>query len=132
MNVRRRLLLIIILTIIVPLGFATKFYSGPGSYYVNNYLCGVFYVIFFILLVHAVIAGATPFRASISVLTLTCALEALQLWKPPLLVKIRSTFIGVALLGEKFDWFDFPHYFAGAVVGFYLVKTCRTFANCVR
>ena len=41
------------------------------------------------------------------VLAVTFALEFLQLWKPPFLQAVRSTFLGHVLIGSSFSWFDF-------------------------
>jgi hypothetical protein len=38
------------------------------------------------------------------VLVATCLLEFLQLWHPPLLEAVRSTFIGRTVLGTSFTW----------------------------
>jgi hypothetical protein len=48
----------------------------------------------------------------------TCALEFLQLWHPPLLESLRSNFIGRTILGSYFDWSDFTYYFAGSALGY--------------
>ncbi len=87
--------------LLTPLGLATKAYDGPGSWWVQDYLGGVIYVMFWIA----------------AVLAVTCLLEVLQLWQPPLLQQVRGTFAGRALLGTTFVWWDFPHYAAGAAAG---------------
>ena len=51
------------------------------------------------------------------VVLVTCGLEFLQLWHPPWLQAIRSTFLGASLLGTSFSWWDFPAYVVGAGVG---------------
>ncbi len=58
-----------------------------------------------------------PWRVAAAVLAVTCLLEVLQLWQPPLLQQVRGTFAGRALLGTTFVWWDFPHYAAGAAAG---------------
>ncbi len=50
------------------------------------------------------------------VFAITCGLEFLQLWHPPILEQIRSTFIGRASLGTTFSWWDEPHYVLGCVL----------------
>jgi hypothetical protein len=50
------------------------------------------------------------------VLAITCALEVLQLWHPPFLQAIRSTFAGRALIGTTFVWWDFIYYIVAAAV----------------
>jgi hypothetical protein len=48
--------LLIALAILTPLGFTTKVYTGPGAWWVNDYLGGVLYVIFWMLVVLLVLA----------------------------------------------------------------------------
>jgi hypothetical protein len=47
----------------------------------------------------------------------TYLLEALQLWHPTFLEKVRATFLGAALIGTTFTWWDFPHYALGSSIG---------------
>jgi hypothetical protein len=54
---------------------------------------------------------------AIVVLLATCALEFLQLWHPPFLEYLRSSFIGRTVLGTSFAWLDFPYYVLGCWIG---------------
>ncbi|MHC4966858.1 MAG: ribosomal maturation YjgA family protein [Planctomycetota bacterium] len=113
-----RLWALVSIVVIVPLGFALKFYGGPGQAWVNNSLAGVAYEIFWCLAVFA----AWPRRAAITrivagVFTVTCALEILQLWNPPWLEAIRSTWAGRAIVGTTFVWSDFAYYVLGCALG---------------
>jgi len=104
--------------VVVPLGFALKLYSGPAHGWVNHSLAGVTYEIFWCLAVFAV----WPRRAAITrivacVFAVTCALEAMQLWHPPWLEAIRSTWAGRALVGTTFVWSDFSYYVIGCAIG---------------
>ena len=111
------------LIFVTPLGFLFKFYSGPGQWWFNDYGAGVLYEIFWILVVFFFIptkksANRIPFW----VFTITSALEILQLYHPWLLEKIRSYFLGAALIGTTFTWWDFPHYAIGCVIGWLLTR----------
>jgi hypothetical protein len=119
--VRRSLLLALL--VVTPLGFATKLYSGPGADWVGNYGGGLVYVIFWILVVLAIAPRLPPERVAIGVLGVTCGLEVLQLWRPPLLEAIRCTYLGRALVGSTFSWWDFPHYAVGCAAGVGLART---------
>jgi hypothetical protein len=77
----------------------------------------VLYVAFWILLAMAFAPARWLLRVSLTVLSLTCLLEFLQLWHPPWLEAIRGSFLGHALLGSTFTWLDFPHYALGASAG---------------
>ena len=109
---------IISLLVVTPLGFAFKFYSGPGHLWFNNYGAGILYKIFWILLAFLFF----PSKRSVNVIpalvfVITCILEFLQLWHPPFLEVIRSSFLGSALIGTTFVWWDFPHYVLGCLIG---------------
>jgi hypothetical protein len=52
-------------------------------------------------------------------------LEFLQLWRPPLLQAVRSTFLGHALVGSSFAWSDFPYYGAGTLAAVGIARICR-------
>jgi hypothetical protein len=126
---KTRIWTLISLLIIVPVGFYSKFYRGPGANWVNNSLGGVFYEIFWCLitfLIADILKKPDPLKKTgyyretviaAIVLIITCMLEFLQLWHPPVLESLRSTFIGRTVLGTTFTWSDFPYYFLGTGIG---------------
>ncbi len=124
---RPRLVALISIAVVVPLGFGLKFYPGPLRGWVNNSLGGVAYEIFWCLVLFAI----WPRRSAINpivigVLAITCALEALQLVDHPVLARIRSTFLGRTLIGTTFVWSDYVYYVLGAVLGrLWLTALCR-------
>nr|WP_313954451.1 DUF2809 domain-containing protein [Anabaena subtropica] len=59
------------------------------------------------------------------VFVITCFIEFLQLWHPPLLNEIRATLIGKLLLGTTFAWWDFPHYFLGFILVWLWLKQLK-------
>ena len=65
-------------------------------------------------------------RVALGVFLVTCALEVLQLWHPPFLQPVRSSFIGQAILGDTFDWSDFPYYALGAFAGYFVIERVRS------
>jgi hypothetical protein len=111
------------LLIIVPAGFWTKFYEGPADSWVNNSLGGVLYVIFWCLLFSILVPKAGAVVISTAVLLVTSGLEFLQLWHPPILETVRSTFLGVTLIGNSFSWMDLLHYTAGAILAATLIHS---------
>ncbi|MGC9364353.1 MAG: DUF2809 domain-containing protein [Fidelibacterota bacterium] len=116
---RRRIL--IALLILTPLGFYTKFYTGPLQDWVRNSLGGVFYEIFWCLVLALLFRRLRPVTIAGVVLLVTSALEFLQLWHPSFLGYLRSTFLGVTILGNSFTWSDFPYYFVGSALGYVLL-----------
>jgi hypothetical protein len=103
--------------LLVPLGLATKWYQGILANWVNHSLGGVIYVVFWILFFAFLFPRAKYWKVPAWVFVITSALETLQLWHPPFLQSIRATFLGHALLGNSFSWWDFLHYFLGTVLG---------------
>lgn len=118
------------LLIIVPAGFYSKFYQGPAALWVNNSLSGVFYEIFWCLLIFLLLNKARPMRIAFAVLILTCFLEFLQLWHPPFLEYLRSFFIGQTILGTTFAWSDFPYYFLGSGIGWLCLRRLQALNKC--
>jgi len=110
------------LCVIVPLGFYTKFYSGPAANWVHNSLGGVFYEIFWCLLAAWLLPRSASGKIAVTVLLGTCALEFLQLWHPAWLQAVRGNFIGQAILGNSFAWSDFPYYFIGSALGWLWIR----------
>ena len=88
---------------------------------------GVPYVMFWVTFWFAMIPKAKLLtRIAIGCTLFTCLLEALQLWQPDWLTRIRETFLGAALLGKQFVWADIPPYFMGGLAGWVLVRVAVT------
>ena len=112
---------LVILVLLVPAGFGAKVYEGAGSELMNNSLAGSIYVVFWCVALFWVFPAIHALFNAVSVLSITSAIECLQLWKTPLLDSVRGTFWGKTLLGTTFSPSDFPYYLFGAVVGFFLL-----------
>jgi len=119
--------LIALLLLIVPMGFATKIYEGPGSAWVSGCLAGTFYVAFWVLVVLAMFPTLSAGKVAVGVLAGTVALEFLQLWHPPLLESLRNSFLGRTILGATFSWLDIPFYIVGALLGCALGRWAQGF-----
>jgi hypothetical protein len=111
------------LLLVTPTGFLFKLYSGPFQWWFNDYGTGVLYVIFWVLAIFLIYPNekATN-RIPVWVFLITCALEILQLWHPPILEKVRSHFLGRTLFGSSFTWWDFPHYGVGSIIGWFWIR----------
>jgi len=110
------------LLLVTAAGFASKFYRGPGAWWFNDHLAGLFYVVFWCLVALALFPEAPPARLAAWVLALTCALELLQLWQAPFLRHVRSTFVGRSLIGTTFQVWDFLYYVLGGAIGWYWTR----------
>ncbi len=106
------------LAAVVPLGILLKLYAGPYQAWVNNSATGIAYELFWCLALFAIWPHRRDInRIVIGVFVVTCGLEALQLWQPPLLQAVRSTLPGRVLIGTTFAWSDFAYYAAGSGIG---------------
>ncbi len=120
--IQSRKITIIFLFLIVPIGFYTKFYSGPAHVWVNNSFGGLLYEIFWCLVFFFLFPKAKPAKIALWVLLVTCSLEFLQLWHPPFLEYLRGNFIGRTILGNSFNRGDFPYYFVGSLGGYFVLR----------
>jgi len=119
----KRKWIFVALFIITPTGFLFKWYPGPAHRWFNNYGAAVMYEIFWCMLIFLFCPHkeATT-KIAVGVLLATSFLETLQLWNPWLLQKARATFLGGALLGTTFIWWDFPHYVLGCFIGWLCMR----------
>lgn len=111
------------------LGLASKLYAGPGASWVGGSAGGFFYVLFWIFLVVAVAPTVSVGAVALCVLGITSVLEILQLWHPPLLERVRATFLGHALIGSTFSWGDFAYYGLAALAAPSLARRARAWAS---
>lgn len=119
---KQRLLIILLLIVIVPIGFFTKFYSGPAQDWISNSVGGLFYEIFWCLVLYFLFPKTRILLLAMIVFLTTCFLEFMQLWHPSFLEYLRSNFIGRTILGNAFNWMDFPYYIVGSFLGYVLLK----------
>ncbi len=114
------------LLVVTAAGFAAKLYRGPGEGWLNDSLAGLFYVMFWCLVAALVFPRVSARRIALVVLAVTCGLEVMQLWQPPWLQGMRSTFLGAALLGTTFVASDFVYYVIGAGAGWLGILRLRS------
>lgn len=116
--------IIICFLLITPLGVFFKFYQGPGGWWFNEYGAGLLYEIFWILVIFSFLPNKDLInRIPLGVFIATSALEVLQLSHFWILEEIRSTFLGRALIGTTFVWWDFPHYAIGCIIGWLWIRS---------
>lgn len=111
----------LLLLILIPLGFGTKYYQGPGHEFFNNSIAGALYVIFWCLVLFWAFPKLAPLKNIGLVFVGTCTLEVLQLWHPTFLETARSTFLGRTILGGTFDPTDFFYYLMGVIGACFLL-----------
>lgn len=114
-NIRRRSVLS--LAIILPIGLLYSHYRH-SIWWLNQEVGGIFYEIFWCLLAFLFIPNRRAvWQIPLWVLVITCLLEFMQLWHPPVLNWVRSFWWGKMLIATTFTWADFPYYFIGSGLG---------------
>ena len=124
-----RLILLISIITIIPLGYIIRFSENIGNPWLRDGLGSVAYEIFWILLVTLIAPKLSVFRVAIGVCIATCVLEFLQLWQPPFLQAARSTLPGRLVLGNTFVWSDFPPYFVGSFLGWVWTRFLKRYSS---
>ena len=117
--------ILISLIVITPLGFGAKLYNGYFNWWVNNYFGGILYVIFWCLTAALLWPRSSGLRIASWIFIITALLEFAQLWHPPLLEAIRSTFLGRTLIGTTFSGWDFFYYLVGCGVFWLFIGMLR-------
>ena len=133
----QRVLILLSLFLIVPLGLFSKAYEGIGQEWVRDYSGDVLYEIFWCLFLfwfvrcgkNAIALRNTAIKIALGVFVVTCAIEVSQLWFYLVPLKIRSTFVWRILLGAGFDWWDFPHYALGSLIGGWIIYQIGRVSN---
>ncbi|MCY7275496.1 MAG: DUF2809 domain-containing protein [Phormidesmis sp. CAN_BIN44] len=120
-----RVALLVCAIAIVPLGYITRFSQGFGADWLHDLADSLAYQMFWILLVMVCFPKSSLIWVAIAVFLVSCAIEFLQLWKPPFLQAIRATLPGRLVLGNTFTWSDFPPYALGSILGGAWVKALR-------
>ncbi|MBU7584201.1 MAG: DUF2809 domain-containing protein [Nostoc sp. TH1S01] len=129
-NHNSKIFIIFPLLIVTAMGFLFKYYPGPGRQWFNNNGAAVFYEIFWCLFGFWFFKSRKAIvQIPIWVFVITCILEFLQLWHPPILEAMRATLIGKMLLGSTFSWWDFPHYVLGCILGWLWLGKLREISN---
>ncbi len=118
---RQRLVFLVNILAIVPLGYAIRFSHILPEYF-HDAGGSIAYQIFWMLLVLLIYPSANLRLTAIWVCIGSCAIEFLQLYQPPWLQAIRATFPGRLVLGTTFLWSDFPAYFVGSYLGWLWVR----------
>ncbi len=126
---KQRWVSLFLLIVLVPIGFFTKFYSGPAQELIGNSIGGLLYEIFWCLVVFFLFPEMNRVGIALGVLIVTCLLEFMQLWHPPFLEALRENFIGRTVLGNSFNWMDFPYYITGSTLGYFMLKSVSKIAT---
>jgi hypothetical protein len=123
---KRRRILLQFLVICLPLWLSLKFYNGPYSEQVGNYLAGVLFLIIWALIIQLILPTLQEAPLLILLFLVFSAFELL-FWQYPGLVENFSIAIaGQTLIGDAFSVNRIPYYGVGAFIGYFVLKACRS------
>jgi hypothetical protein len=121
-----RVSLVLTIALIIPLGYFIRF-SPLFPDWFSDIAGSIAYQILCVAIVQFCFPKLSIVKTAIGVFLFACAIEFLQLWKPPFLQAIRATLPGQLVLGNTFMWSDFPPYLLGAIIGAVWIKVLRRF-----
>ncbi len=120
---KRNVYYIIVIIIITILGFGSKHYHGIYEHIINNKIAGLWYVVFWTLLIRFFSPRIPLYLLSGIVLMTTIALEFTQLLSFEFMQTLRNFYVIRAIIGSHFSWSDLPFYFGGSIVSVLLIIT---------
>ncbi|RPI00024.1 MAG: DUF2809 domain-containing protein [Calditrichaeota bacterium] len=122
-----RLTLMLIIAILTPLGFATKFYHFAGKAWVNNYAGDILYPMFWFFCLLLIFPRFSPSAAAILVFLFSSLVEFTQLFSTSLTQFMRSSFLGRVLVGSSFSLIDIFYYAVGAFAAWLINHLLHSF-----
>ncbi len=124
---RTRLIALVIVILLTPIGFYTKFYRGPGYNWVNSYTGDILYSMFWFFVLVFLRPRISAIKAAIIILIFSTVIEFSQLLSFPMLEKARDSFIGRTIFGVHFVPVDIIYYGIGCLLALGLCKTLNFF-----
>ena len=115
--------------LLIPLGISTKFYAGPFAWWVHYRAGDLIFAAFCVLAVLALFPRLRAGYVAAGVFLAASMLEFSQLWHPRELEDMRGSFVGHALLGSTFNWYDFLHYAVGCLAAAWLARRVQSGAS---
>ena len=122
---KRRRILLQFLVICVPLWLSFKFYNGPYSDQVGNYLAGGLFLIIWALVIQLIVPTLREAPLLIVLFLLFSSIELLVWQNPGLVENFSISLAGQPLIGETFSVNRIPYYGVGAFIGYFVLKACR-------
>ena len=102
-----------------------KFYNGPYSDQVGNYLAGVLFLIIWALVIQLFLPTLKETPLLIGLFLGFSAIELLVWQNPGLVENFSISLAGQTLIGDTFSVNRIPYYGVGAFIGYFVLKACR-------
>lgn len=103
---------VILALCLIGVGLLTRL-SPPGHHIALKYLGSALWGSMVYCLMAGLMPSANPLRIAIVATIVAAGVEFSQLWHTDVLVAVRSTRIGVLLIGRFFSWWDIAAYTLG-------------------
>ncbi|HTL88575.1 MAG TPA: DUF2809 domain-containing protein [Leptolyngbya sp.] len=126
-----RIALLLTIVLVIPLGYFVRF-SPMFPDWFSDVFGSIAYQVLWVALVQFCFPKRSIAKTVLSVFLFACAIEFLQLWKPPLLQAFRATLPGRLVLGSTFVWSDFPPYLLGSAIGGVWIGVLRRFRSTLK
>ena len=110
---------------IIPLGYFVRFSKGLHSPLLQDIGGSLAYQILLMFGFAFLFPRLSLVKCAFAVFVFSCAVEFLQLWQAPLILQVRATWPGRVILGTTFNWWDFPPYALGCVLGWMVLLALR-------
>lgn len=120
-----RIALLIGIALIIPLGYSVRFSTALKMPLLQDIVGSLAYQVLIMLMVAFFYPRTSLVKIAVWVWIASSVGELLQLWQPPLLQAIRSTWLGRVVLGNTFTLSDFPPYAMGSFLGWLGLKWLR-------
>ncbi len=106
---------VLVLLVLTPLGFYSKFYQGPGKEWAHSYAGDILYPMFWFFVLAFFWPKLSPYTNAVIIFLVTTAIEFSQLLSYPFLECIRRSFLGRTLIGTGFVVADIFYYLIGCL-----------------
>ncbi len=112
--------ILLVLLLLTPLGFATKFYTGPGRVWVHAYAGDILYPMFWYFIAVLFFPDVRPASLCLLVFLFSTLIEFSQLGNGDALLWLRQSFLGRTLVGVSFSLVDILYYYVGSMLAVFL------------
>ncbi len=110
---------------IIPFGYFVRFSKALNAPLLQDIGGSLAYQILLMLGVAFLSPRRSLLKCALGVFVFSCAVEFLQLWQAPFILAVRATWPGRVILGTTFNWWDFPPYALGCMLGWMVIRQLR-------
>lgn len=113
------------IVLIIPLGYFVRFSKELHAPLLQDIGGSLAYQILMMLGLAFLFPRLPLVKCAVGVFVFSCAVEVLQLWQAHFILAVRATWPGRVILGTTFNWWDFPPYALGCVLGWFVLSALR-------